>query len=132
MVCFRSSLTFYFSVFFNLFDLLEKVSLQRAYRICELSMSYLLDFIDELVEELPKDLNAEVVILSGSLALAPSLPRKTVRFQTKLHRNISSKNHCSQLRNTEQPTIHAYEIVRCSQLLRRRSFGFLSKCLDKK
>ena len=41
--------------------LLERVSLHGICRICEVSMSWLLEFIDNLIKELPKDLNAEVV-----------------------------------------------------------------------
>ena len=42
--------------------LLERVSLHGVCRICEVSMSWLLEFIDDIVEELPQDLNAEVVM----------------------------------------------------------------------
>lgn len=42
--------------------LLERVSLHGICRICEVSMTWLLGFIDELMKELPQDLNAEVVV----------------------------------------------------------------------
>jgi len=41
--------------------LLERVSLHGICRICEVSMSWLLEFIDKLIAEIPADLNAEVV-----------------------------------------------------------------------
>ena len=41
--------------------LLERVSLEGVCRIFDLSMPWLLEFIDSLLQELPEDLNAEVV-----------------------------------------------------------------------
>lgn len=41
--------------------LLERVSLHGVCRICEVSMSWLLEFIDQIIKELPQHLNAEVV-----------------------------------------------------------------------
>ncbi len=41
--------------------LLERVSLQGICRIFEVSMPWLLELIDALIQELPQDLNAEVV-----------------------------------------------------------------------
>ena len=41
--------------------LLERVSLEGVCRIFEVSMPWLLAFIDSLISELPEDLNAEVV-----------------------------------------------------------------------
>lgn len=41
--------------------LLERVSLEGVCRIFDVSMPWLLEFIDDLIAELPKDLNAEVV-----------------------------------------------------------------------
>ena len=41
--------------------LLERVSLHGICRIFEVSMSWLLEFIDGLIQEIPQDLNAEVV-----------------------------------------------------------------------
>lgn len=41
--------------------LLERVSLEGVCRIFDLSMPWLLEFIDSLIQELPENLNAEVV-----------------------------------------------------------------------
>jgi IS1 family transposase len=41
--------------------LLERISLEGVCRVFEVSMPWLLEFIDSLVGELPEDLNAEVV-----------------------------------------------------------------------
>lgn len=41
--------------------LLERISLEGVGRVFDVSMSWLLEFIDSLIHELPEDLNAEVV-----------------------------------------------------------------------
>ena len=41
--------------------LLERISLEDVCRVFDVSMPWLLEFIDSLVKELPEDLNAEVV-----------------------------------------------------------------------
>ena len=41
--------------------LLERISLEGACRVFDVSMPWLLEFIDSLIHELPEDLNAEVV-----------------------------------------------------------------------
>jgi IS1 family transposase len=41
--------------------LLERISLEGVCRVFEVSMPWLLEFIDSLIAELPEDLNAEVV-----------------------------------------------------------------------
>ena len=41
--------------------LLERVSLEGVCRIFDVSMPWLLEFIDDLIAELPENLNAEVV-----------------------------------------------------------------------
>lgn len=41
--------------------LLERASLQGICRIFDVSMPWLLEFIDGLIQEIPQDLNAEVV-----------------------------------------------------------------------
>lgn len=41
--------------------LLERISLEGVCRVFDVSMPWLLEFIDSLIKELPEDLNAEVV-----------------------------------------------------------------------
>ena len=41
--------------------LLERMSLEGVCRIFDISMPWLLDFIDDLIQELPENLNAEVI-----------------------------------------------------------------------
>ena len=41
--------------------LLERVSLEGVCRIFDISMPWLLDFISDLIQELPENLNAEVL-----------------------------------------------------------------------
>src|SRR3982750_4456105 len=41
--------------------LLERISLEGVCRVFDVSMPWLLEFIDSLIHELPEDLNAEVV-----------------------------------------------------------------------
>ena len=41
--------------------LLERISLEGVYRAFEVSMPWLLEFIDDLIAKLPDHLNAEVV-----------------------------------------------------------------------
>jgi transposase-like protein len=47
--------------------LLERVSLEGVCRIFDVSMPWLLEFIDSLIKELPEDLNAEVVTENDEL-----------------------------------------------------------------
>lgn len=50
--------------------LLERVSLEGVCRIFDVSMPWLLDFIDELVRELPENLNAAVVQENDDIEVA--------------------------------------------------------------
>lgn len=50
--------------------LLERVSLEGVCRIFDVSMPWLLDFIDELIRELPENLNAAVVQENDDIEVA--------------------------------------------------------------
>ena len=66
--------------------LLERVSLEGVCRIFDVSMPWLLDFIDELIRELPENLNAAVVQENDDIEVA-------VLEADELWSYVGSKDH---------------------------------------